>query len=348
MEKPIDPKKLFISQVTRLRDAIGVIDRGVAQIALVVDDDQRLLGTVTDGDIRRGLLKAMTLDTPVECVMRRSFRSIRESENASDALKIMRLHGVHQIPVLDTQGRVLSIHLLEDLLRRPGRPNAVVLMAGGRGERLRPLTRNCPKPMLPVRGKPMLEIILQQCVDSGFSHIYLSVNYLKQQIIDHFGDGGRWGVTIEYLEEETPLGTAGALSLLPPTLKDPVLVMNGDVLTRFDFNHLMHFHQEHGADATMCVREHVTQIPYGVVQLDGTTVRGFQEKPAITHFVNAGIYVVSPRSLTLLQPNTPCDMPQLLERVTLQAGQIRAFPIHEYWLDVGQHDMLLRADGEWT
>lgn len=331
-----------------MRVAIGVIDRGVAQIALVVDGDQRLLGTVTDGDIRRGLLKGMTLDMPVECIMKRNFHSIRVSENVSDALNIMRLHGVHQIPVLDDNGRVLNIHLLEDLLRRPDRPNAVVLMAGGRGERLRPLTKDCPKPMLPVRGKPMLEIILQQCVDSGLSHIYLSVNYLKQQIIDYFGNGNRWGAKIEYLEEDIPLGTGGALSLLPATLKDPVLVMNGDVLTRFDFNHLMQFHQEHGADATMCVREHVTHIPYGVVEVDGTIVRGFQEKPALTHFVNAGIYVVSPRSLTLLQPNTPCDMPQLLERINLQLGQIRAFPIHEYWLDVGQHDMLRRADGEWS
>jgi dTDP-glucose pyrophosphorylase len=348
MAHPIDPKKLFISLTTRMSEAIGVIDRGVAQIALVVDDDHRLLGTVTDGDIRRGLLKSMTLDAPVEHVMQRKFRSLRGSDSESDALKLMRLHGLHQIPVLDDHGRVLRIHLLEKLLHLPGRPNAVVLMAGGRGERLRPLTSDCPKPMLPVGGRPILEIILRQCVEAGFGHFYLSVNYLKQQIIDHFGNGSRWGVRIEYLEEEMPLGTGGALSLLPPNLLDPVLVMNGDLLTRVDFNHLMQFHHEYAAEVTMCVREHVTQIPYGVVQLDGTTVRGFQEKPALSHFVNAGIYVVSPNALTLLQPNTHCDMPLLLERVNHQPGRIRAFPIHEYWLDVGQHDMLLRAHGEWT
>lgn len=348
MERPIDPKKLFVSPTTPLSDVVGVIDRGVAQIALVVDDDHRLLGTVTDGDIRRGLLKSMTLDTPVERVMQREFRSLRGSDNEADAHKLMRLHGLRQIPVLDEHGHVLSIHRFEELFQRPTRPNAVVLMAGGRGERLRPLTSDCPKPMLQVGGTPILEIILRQCVDAGFAHFYLSVNYLKQQIINHFGDGSRWDVKIEYIQEEIPLGTGGALSLLPSIPEDPILVMNGDVLTRVDFNHLMYFHKEYGGEVTICVREQLTQIPFGVVQVNGTLVTGFQEKPMLSHFINAGIYLISPSALSLLQPNSPCDMPVLFERVNQRKGRIHAFPIHEYWLDVGRHDSLQRAYGEWT
>jgi NDP-sugar pyrophosphorylase family protein len=223
----------------------------------------------------------------------------------------------------------------------------VVLMAGGKGERLRPLTADCPKPMLAIGGKPMLEIILQQCVEAGFKHFYLSVNYLKQQIIDHFGDGSHWGVEVRYLEEHSPLGTGGALGLLPQIPEHPLLVMNGDVLTRVDFKQLMNFHQEHAAEATMCVREHVTQIPYGVVQLNGTNVAGLEEKPLLSHFVNAGIYVLNPSVLALLEPHKACDMPNLLKRTKERGGQVSAFPIHEYWLDIGHPETLQQAHGEW-
>lgn len=338
---------LYTNVATPLREVIAVIDRGAAQLALVIDSHQRLLGTVTDGDIRRGLLRGLSLDAPVENVMQRHFRSLPASAGETDALELMRRNGLHQVPALDEKGRVSRLYLLEELLRPQGRPNTVVLMAGGKGERLRPLTADCPKPMLPVGGKPMLEIILQQCVDAGFNRFFLSVNYLKQQIIDHFGDGSRWGVSVEYLEENNPLGTGGALSLLPQIPDHPLLVMNGDVLTRVDFKQLMNFHQEHAAEATMCVREYVTQIPYGVVQIDGTSVVGLQEKPALSHYVNAGIYVLNPSVLSLLQPGSACDMPALLERAKAEGGQIAAFPIHEYWLDIGHPDTLRRAQGEW-
>ncbi len=341
-------QSIFISLETPLREVIAVIDRGAAQLALVIDSDQRLLGTVTDGDIRRGLLRGLTLDAPVENVMQRRFRYLSWTASESDALELMREKGLHQIPVLDAQGRIIRLFLLEELLRPQKRHNTVVLMAGGKGERLRPLTADCPKPMLPVGGRPMLEIILQQCVDAGFSRFFLSVNYLKQQIIEHFGDGSRWGVSVQYLEEETPLGTAGALSLLPKIPAHPLLVMNGDVLTRIDFRQLMNFHQEHGAEATMCVREHVTQIPYGVVQIDGDSVVGLQEKPALSHYVNAGIYVLNPSLLCLLQPGFACDMPALLERGRVNGALIGAFPIHEYWLDIGHPETLRRAHGEWV
>lgn len=343
-----DINRLFITEGTSLRDAIAVIDRGAAQLALVLDATQRLVGTVTDGDIRRGLLRGLGLEAPAAEVMRRNFRYVSATATEADAMQLMRRDSLLQVPALDEQGRVVRLFLLEGLLKPQRRPNIVVLMAGGKGERLRPLTQNCPKPMLPVGGKPMLEIILQQCIDAGFGRFYLSVNYLKQQIMDYFEDGRRWGVDIRYLEEEQPLGTGGALSLLPEAPSDPVLLMNGDVLTRVDFGQLMSFHQEHAAEVTLCVREHVTQIPYGVVEIDNSDVTGFQEKPALTHFVNAGIYVLEPRALQRLATGAHCDMPQLLERV-MQAGErVSAFPIHEYWLDIGHPETLNRAHGEWS
>lgn len=342
-----DIQSLCLTGSTPIRQAIAVIDRGTARIGLVVDDDRRLLGTVTDGDIRRGLLRGLSLDDPVETVMQRQFRHLGPHAREQEALNLMRRDGLLQVPVLDETGRVIRLFMLEDLLRPQGRSNRVVLMAGGRGERLRPLTADRPKPMLAVGGKPILEIILEQCIQAGFASFYISVNYLKDKIISHFGDGSAWGVSIGYIEEDAPLGTGGALSLLPEIPEEPLMVMNGDVLTRIDFGQLMQFHQEHGADVTMCVREYRTTIPYGVVQVEGTTVVGFQEKPDITHFVNAGIYVLNPPVLRMLEPNQACDMPELLSRVRTGGGEVSAFPVHEYWLDVGHPETLRRADGEW-
>jgi len=330
-----------------LREAIAIIDRGTVQIALVTDTDHRLLGTVTDGDIRRGLLRGETLDTPVERVMNRAFRCLPTTARGSEALALMRQELLHQIPIVDAQGRVVRLFLLEELLRPRTLPNAVVLMAGGEGKRLRPLTEDCPKPMLPVGGKPLLEILLEQCIDAGFRHFYLSVNYLKHRIQDHFGDGSRWKVAIQYLEEDRPLGTAGALSLLPQRPVHPLLVMNGDVLTRVDFNQLLRFHAEHQSAATLCVREHTTQIPYGVVHIEDIRVLMLEEKPVLHHYVNAGIYVLNPEVLDLLSPDQPCDMPQLLEQALQHKYGVNAFPIHDYWLDVGHPDTFERANGEW-
>lgn len=343
----INLESLYITVETPLREVIAVVDRGAAQIALVTDPHRRLIGTVTDGDIRRGLLRGLSLDSPVENVMQRHFQSLPATADELYALELMRCKGLHQVPVLDDQGRVERLYLMEDLLRPQERPNTVVFMAGGKGERLRPLTADCPKPMLPVGSKPMLEILLQQCVDAGFKRFFLSVNYLKQQIMDHFGDGSRWGVSVSYLEENVPLGTGGALSLLPQTPEHPLLVMNGDVLTRVDFRQLMSFHQEQHSEATMCVCEHVTQIPYGVVQIDGVSVVGIQEKPSLSHYVNAGIYVLNPSVLRLLEPGFACDMPTLLERTRAAGGQIAAFPFNEYWLDIGHPETLRRAHEEW-
>ena len=220
-------------------------------------------------------------------------------------------------------------------------------MAGGKGTRLRPHTEHCPKPMLPVGDKPMLEILLEQCITSGFHTFYFSVNYLKEQIVDYFDDGARWGVSIRYLMEDEPLGTAGSLQLLPDSLTEPFLVLNGDVLTRLDPVQLLHFHAQNQAQATLCVREHELTVPFGVVQTKGVELAGFVEKPTYRNKVNAGIYVIDPQLLPLLPPHQFTDMPSLLLAAQLAGHRVAVCPIHEYWLDVGRPESLLKAHREW-
>jgi len=330
-----------------LREVIEIIDRGAAQIALVADAENKLLGVITDGDIRRAMLRNESLSRLAENIMFRDFRSLPKDATEEQALVLMRRETLHQIPALDEQGRVIRLFLMEELIKPKRRENTVVIMAGGEGKRLRPLTESCPKPMLRVGGKPLLEIILEQCVEAGFQHFYLSVNYLKKQIQDYFGDGARWHVRIEYLEETQPLGTGGALSLLQQKPKGPVLVLNGDVLTRVDYGRLLRFHDEQQAAATLCVREYTTQIPYGVVRMDDLHVLTLEEKPVMSNYVNAGIYLLDPALFDLVPQNQFFDMPTLLEKAMQHQHRVSAFPIHEYWLDVGHPETLERALGEW-
>ncbi len=342
-----DIPNFFVHPDLSLRMAMKVIDQGAAQIALVVDEHQRLLGTLTDGDIRRALLHGETLEAPVERLMNRRFRSVQSSDDQGLVLEMMRREVLRQIPVLDEQGRVVNLLLLQELLNPHQLRNAVVIMAGGKGTRLRPHTENCPKPMLPVGDQPMLEILLEQCIANGFRTFYFSVNYLKEQIIDHFNDGSSWGVSIQYLVEEEPLGTAGSLQLLPDSLKEPFLVLNGDVLTRFEPRHLLHFHADHKAQATLCVRDHEFTVPFGVVQTKGVDLAGFQEKPTYRHQVNAGVYVIAPKLLPLLPPHQFTDMPSLLQSAQQAGHRVAVCPIHEYWLDVGRPENLEQAHATW-
>jgi NDP-sugar pyrophosphorylase family protein len=284
---------------------------------------------------------------PVTNIMRQDFRSLPANATATEALTLMQRDTLHQIPALDDNGKVVHLFLLEDLIKPQTLPNSVVIMAGGEGKRLRPLTHDCPKPMLQVAGRPLLEIILKQCLDAGFENFYFAVNYLKEQIQSHFKDGSAWGARIQYLEEDKPLGTAGALGLLPERPDHPFLVLNGDVLTRVDYTHLLRFHADHRSSATLCVREHSTQIPYGVVHMDDVRVLALDEKPLLTHYVNAGIYLLNPELLDLVPQNEFFDMPQLLETAAQKGESVNAFPIHEYWLDIGHPETLERAHGEW-
>ncbi len=340
-------QELLLAPATPVLEAMRIIDRGAAQLALVVDDQHRLLGTLTDGDIRRGLLHGASLEMPVEQLMNRRFRFVRSSDDQAAVLEMMRREVLRHIPVLDADGRVVQLLLLQELLSPPQLNNAVVIMAGGKGTRLWPHTENCPKPMLPVGDQPMLEILLEQCIASGFRRFYLSVNYLKEQIIDHFADGSRWGVFIDYLVENEPLGTAGSLQLLPDSIQEPFLVFNGDVLTRLNPSQLLQFHREHETQATMCVRKHELTVPFGVVQANGIELAGFEEKPTYRHLVNAGVYVIDPQLLPLLPPHQFTDMPTLLQAAQSAGHRVTVCPIHEYWIDVGRPETLIQAHRDW-
>jgi dTDP-glucose pyrophosphorylase len=341
-----DISEVVIGPQTPVIEAIKSIDRGGIQIAIIADADGKLLGTVTDGDIRRGILRGVALDQPVSQVMNGTPRTISAEHSRGAAAEIMRRLSLHQLPVVDAEGRVVGIEVFDDIVAPADIGTWVVLMAGGLGTRLRPLTDTVPKPMLPVGGRPLLETIVRNFEAQGFRKIFLSVNYKSEVIRHHFGDGLDHGVSIEYLVEQQRLGTAGALSLLPRTPPGPMIVMNGDLLTSVNFRQLVDFHREQGAMATMCVREYAFQVPYGVVQTDGPRLKAVIEKPVQNFFVNAGVYVIEPAALALLPPGQPFDMPQLFDALATRGDTAAVFPIHEYWLDIGRFDDLERAQGE--
>jgi dTDP-glucose pyrophosphorylase len=330
-----------------VQKAAELLTENSLRIVLVVDQENRLLGTITDGDIRRALMAGSTMISLATSVMQKNPIAVNQGDSRRKALQIMREKDLLHLPVLDAKGVVVGLETVRDLLFKEQRPNPVLLMAGGFGKRLYPLTREVPKPLLPVGEKPILQTILEQLAEGGFSQFFLAVHYRSEQVRAHFGDGSKWGVRIEYLEERQPLGTAGALSLLDQTMIDaPLLLMNGDLLTRLDFGQLVDFHGEHGGLATMCVREFDFQIPYGVVHGDGDQVTDIIEKPVQKFFVNAGIYILEPELLGQCRPDEAIDMPDLLRQVVNDGRKVSMFPIHEYWLDIGRMEEYEQAQVE--
>lgn len=343
-----DFKNVTIPADATLRQALKAMDVGL-QISLVVAEDGKLLGTVTDGDIRRNLLKDASLESPISQVMTRSFVSAKTTDRRDDVLKIMREKKLRQIPVLDEAGRVVNVWTLLELIEKEQHDNWVVLMAGGLGTRLRPLTEDCPKPLLRVGGKPVLQTIIENFVDQGFSKFYLSVNYKAEMIEEYFGDGSKFDAEIRYVRENQRLGTAGALGLLPKRPESTFFVMNGDLLTQVDFEKLLSFHHEHNAIGTMGVREYDIQIPYGVVDIDETSrIAAIREKPVHTVFANAGIYALEPAALDWIKENEYLDMPTLFSSLMGDGKETIAFPIHEYWLDIGRRQDFDRANDEYS
>ena len=339
---------ICISLGATLREALAVIDRGAMEIVLVVDGDGRLLGTATDGDFRRALLGGLTLETQVDQVMNRRCSSAETSTSTEEILQLMLARSIKQMPVLDSRGRVLGLYLLRDLvdLKPPVRPNWAVLMAGGRGQRLEPLTQTVPKPMLKVGDQPVLHRIVDRLVSHGFRTVFISLHYLGDQIAGYFGDGRKFGCTIQYLREREPMGTAGALTLLPERPTAPLLVVNGDLVTDLNFSSLLDYHHQQENDATLCVREFQYRVPYGVVALHQTQVRGIEEKPVHRFYINAGIAVLHPDLLPSASGARPLHMPDLLEEARRAGRKVGAFPIREYWLDMGQMEDYLRAQQE--
>ncbi|MHC8355016.1 nucleotidyltransferase family protein [Pseudomonas sp. LB3P81] len=337
----------LISPDSSMEEAIATLDRVAVRIVMIVDEERRLLGTLTDGDVRRALLMQRPLNTPVRDVMCTTPRTATKDWSKERVLSVMERYQLLQLPLLDHDQRVIGLETLHDLLKKQLKDNPVFLMAGGFGTRLRPLTHNCPKPLLKVGDKPILELILENFISSGFHRFFISTHYMPEMIREHFGDGSRWGVSIRYIHEEEPLGTGGALGLLPHDEIDlPLFMMNGDLLTTLDFQNLLEFHQDHTGVATMCVREYEYCVPYGVVQSEGHRISSMVEKPVQRFFINAGIYLLSPELVKSVAPGTRVDMPTLLER-EINAGQdVNMFPVHEYWLDIGRMEDFQRAQQE--
>ena len=339
-----DWRKIILKHSDSMQSAIEALNSEALRIVLVVDEAGRLMGTITDGDIRRALLKHCTMDCELKDIMFTE-PTVADADLSKDALfAIMKKKGVLQIPIVDAENRVIGLEALKHLLDVERVDIPVFLMAGGFGTRLRPLTDHTPKPLLKVGKKPILETILEQFIAAGFHRFYISTHYKAELVRDHFGDGSSWNVFINYVHEEEPLGTAGALGLLPDNVPElPLIMMNGDVLTKIDFRQLLEFHFEHGGEATMCVREYDFQVPYGVIQADGHRIVDIVEKPVHRFFVNAGIYVLDSKLVKSIDGANYLDMPHLLETRIEGRGQVNMFPVHEYWLDIGQMDQFEKA-----
>jgi dTDP-glucose pyrophosphorylase len=336
-------RKAILPFHSTLRDVIASMNVSTLRIVLVVDTKGSLEGTISDGDIRRGLLRGLDLDSPIESVIHRGALVVPSGMARDMVLQLMVANKIQQIPVVDDQQAIIGLHVWDEIATTPSRSNRMVIMAGGKGTRLRPFTENCPKPMVLLAGRPMLEHIIERAKQEGFTDFVLAIHYLGHMIEEYFGDGSRFGVRIEYLREQTPLGTAGALSLLCPQPEEPFVVTNGDVVTDIRYGNLLEFHVRHKACATMAIRTHEWQHPFGVVQTSGIDITGFEEKPIARSHINAGVYVLSPKALSALKADKPCDMPTLFERLQTVSQRIVAYPMHEPWLDVGRPDDLEQA-----
>ena len=337
-------RRAILPKVSTIGQAIRNLNNSGIKIVLIVDDAEKLIGTISDGDIRRGLLKGMGLDDHIDKLVNHNSLVVPPEMARDMVLQLMVANKINQVPVVSEQRQVLGLHLWDQMTELPARANLMVIMAGGRGTRLLPHTKNCPKPMILVNGKPMLELIIERGKLDGFTHFVLAIHHLGHVIEDHFGNGERLGVNIEYLREQSPLGTAGALSLINPKPDVPFVVTNGDVISDIRYGELLDFHNRHEASATMAVRLHEWQNPFGVVHMKGLEITGFEEKPVARNHINAGVYAISPEALTELVKDEHCDMPMLFERLLVKARRTVAYPIHEPWLDVGRPNDLIEAN----
>lgn len=328
-------KRLLIHQNADLREALGRMDRGGMGILFVVDEQQKLLGLLTDGDVRRALIRGFTLNSSVVEMMNKDFTSWNWHRSREEAVLFMRTTKCRQLPIINDKRQLVDIILMDEL-EFLSKENPVVLMVGGLGTRLRPLTNNVPKPMLKMGDKPFLEHILENFVGQGFHNFYFCVNYLAKQIEDYFSNGSAWGAEIYYIYEQKRMGTAGALTLIPDVSDLPLVVMNGDLLTKVDFNVLLDHHIEQRCLATMCVHRHEYQVPYGVVGTDGLKITGITEKPVQSYLVNAGVYVIEPQCIERIPKNEYYDMPALFNNLLKEGLPASIFPIHEYWIDIGK------------
>jgi dTDP-glucose pyrophosphorylase len=346
---------LLVQMTDSVHRVLSAINSTGDGIALVVDDEKRLLDTITDGDIRRALLEklgSISLESKISDLFSSKNKKVKKpltlpvSSSREKIIKVMKQHSIRHLPLVDADNRVVDLALLKHFVDEPMDELDAVVMAGGFGTRLQPLTTHTPKPMLPVGGKPLLEHIIDQLKSSGIENINISTFYHGDKIQNHFGDGESSGVNIGYLTEENPLGTAGALKQLDGKAENPMLVMNGDILTNVDFKAMHKWHQENSAILTVAVYKYELQVPYGVVECRGGYINRLVEKPKQSFFINAGIYLLSPEALEYIPAGRFFNMTDLIEVLRIEGEKVAAFPIHEYWLDIGKHDDYQKAQDD--
>jgi len=331
-----DWKEVTLEKSDSLEKAISVLHLGGLRVALVIDKNNILLGTITDGDIRRALLNHQGMDSSIEGIMNNTPTVALSTDSMEVIMLKMKSRDLLHIPIIDENNQLVGLETLQHLTYDKRYDNPIFLMAGGFGTRLYPLTEDIPKPLLKVGTKPILETIIDRFIKAGFYNFYISTYYKADMIHKYFGDGSAWGINITYVKEDKPLGTAGSIGLLPKDLPNlPILMMNGDVLTKVNFEHLLNFHLKQNGIATMCIREYDVQIPFGVVSIKDQKAQNFLEKPVKKFFVNAGIYVFNQEMLGKVKSGDYIDMPDLLKQQIDEGRNVNVFPIHEYWKDVG-------------
>ena len=337
-----DVEKFLVSPDASIRESIERIDRGTEGIALVVDEDRHLIGTVTDGDIRRAILTGTDLDQPVRVLLEQT-RPPRYAKPLTmpvgtpqfELLNLMEEASVRHIPLTNTKGQVEDIVVVDKLVKGYEIPLTAVVMAGGYGTRLRPLTDGLPKPMLPLGNKPLLEHILGQLRAAGVRDVHVTTHYRSRLIEEHFRDGSEFGISIKYLQEDQPLGTAGAIGSIDAS-DNPVLVMNGDIVTKLDVRAMLQFHMENRADMTVAVRQQEWTIPYGIVEINGVGVTRISEKPTYKYLINAGIYLLGPEACRSIPAGQHYDMTDLISRLVAERRRVVSFAVREYWADIGK------------
>ena len=330
---------LSIGEDCSIKEAMTCIDRNRKGIVLIVDEAERLISTITDGDVRRAVLDGIDLSKPISALLKRKISTppitAKAGTDHASLIKLMQKYLIHQVPLLDDNGHLVDMVTMEDVLPDEILPLQAVIMAGGEGSRLRPLTEDIPKPMLPIDDKPLLEVMIEQLREAGIHKMNLTTHYKKEVLTEHFKDGKDFGVEINYVNEDQPLGTAGALSLLK-TGDEPLLVINGDILTRLNFRAMLDFHKKHKAELTVGVRQYDLNIPYGVVECDGEKIKTLSEKPVYNFLVNAGVYLLEPSAHEFIPNSQRFDMTELIERLIKEGRPVVSFPIVEYWLDIGE------------
>jgi len=341
-------KSAIINENSSIKDAIENLNKCGIKIVLIIDESAKFLGTLSDGDIRRGLLKGMTLDSSIKDIIFKKPVFVNNDTSREAVLKLMVDNKIQQVPIVDYSGYVNGLYLWDDFNDAASHSNYFVIMAGGKGSRLHPHTENCPKPMLDVGGRPILEHIILKAKNSGFTNFIICVNFLGKVIEGYFGNGSRLDINIQYIYEKEPLGTAGSLYHLKFFTDQPFVLTNGDVLTDINYSKLLDFHLNHHAFLTVAIKSHEWQNPFGVVEINGLEIVAFKEKPIYFSYINAGVYVLSRGSVECLEEDKYCDLPELISKIKLKKNKVIAYPIHEPWLDIGNpSDLQLARNKEY-